>query len=90
MLAASALAACSGSTLSANRPIFIPPLNPATSVCDTPALLPNRAMTQAEVETFWATDRASLVKCGMNLAALVEHYQNLAVELSLAGKRSAN
>lgn len=74
--------------MSANRPIFIPALNPEASYCDRPGLLPNRALTQAEVETHWAADRAELIRCGMNLDALVAHYKNLSAELSLAGKRS--
>ena len=63
-----ALTACAASTV-ANPSIGPPPslLVP----CAVPVRLPERALTQAEVETFWGRDRAALRRCGERQAALV-------------------
>jgi len=67
-----ALTACAAST--AVKPHISPP--PSLLVpCDKPVRLPVRALTQAEVETWWGRDRAALRRCG-------ERQQSLAAILS--------
>lgn len=58
----------------------------ATS-CARPVTLPaGRVLTQAEVETLWARDRAALVKCGWSLAGLVDFYGDLRGRLAAADR----
>lgn len=45
-----------------------------TGACLVPATLPNRALTQAEVETLWRRDREALTDCGLTKAAVVAFY----------------
>lgn len=51
---------------------FVPdePPETLTAPCTAPVDLPERAMPQAEVETFWGADRAALEECGQRLALL--------------------
>jgi len=49
--------------------------------------MPEAALTRAEVEQLWARDRAGLVKCGYNLAAVVGYYDDLAQRLAAANLR---
>jgi len=56
---------CKGSTGS---------VKPETSMlrsCALPASLPDRDLTQAEVERFWIRDRQNLINCGVSKKALV-------------------
>lgn len=39
--------------------------------CARPVKLPNRELTQLDVERFWAKDRAELIKCGLTKEKLV-------------------
>jgi hypothetical protein len=48
--------------------------------------LPAAPLTQREVETLWAADRAALVRCGLSLHALVTFYQALAATLGAADR----
>jgi surfactin synthase thioesterase subunit len=48
--------------------------------------LPDRALTQAEVEKLWARDRARLAKCGYSLGGLIAFYTDLRVNLAGAKK----
>jgi hypothetical protein len=63
------LGACFGSTASV-RPDAPPPSLMQT--CATPGQLPERDLTQREVEVFWIRDRAGLVSCGGQVQALQE------------------
>jgi hypothetical protein len=49
-------------------------------------LLPDRVLTQAEVEQLWARDRRALASCGLSLNALVAFYQDLRAELAAADR----
>jgi hypothetical protein len=80
------LAACSTSRLSTDSaPILLPPI-PRTISCERPLLLPDAALTRAQVEQLWARDRANLVKCGASLETLITYYEGLAASLRAAAK----
>ena len=51
---------------------FVPddPPETLTAPCNAPVGLPERAMTQVEVETLWGADRAALEDCGQRLVLL--------------------
>ena len=70
-----ALAACEGSIQSSTEP---PRLEPApdqlTEVCVQPVRLPDRALSQAEVEALWLRDRRALIECGLTKSAVVAFY----------------
>lgn len=55
-----ALAGCGGSTA---------PVKSADP-CDKPVLLPERWLSDAEVETLWRRDRVALLDCGMRVEVL--------------------
>ncbi len=58
------LQACSGSTVPAlPETLQIP--------CDHPVLLPERGLSQAEVEKYWVKDRIALASCRMRLDAVI-------------------
>lgn len=42
--------------------------------CEKPVLLPERALTQYEVETLWAGDRVNLVDCSETKNGLIDFY----------------
>lgn len=73
----SVLTACADSIQSSSEP---PILTAAPAelrgICAQPVPLPERELTQAEVEEFWLRDRAALVECGVTKAALLRYYQN--------------
>jgi hypothetical protein len=65
-----ALTACAGST-GGEAPVPRP--SPSLlAACARPVALPNRAMTQAEVEVSWGRDRSALRACVSRHAGLVE------------------
>jgi len=69
-----ALTACAAST--GVKPRISPP--PSLLVpCDKPVHLPERALTQAEVETLWGRDRAALRRCGARHRGLVTNLQKV-------------
>lgn len=74
--ALSALAACSGSIGSVEPPILADPPEDLTRSCERPVLLPDRDLTQREVEMFWINDRENLIRCGLRLQELIEFYNN--------------
>ena len=84
---ASILTACAASTPSARAPIDLPALPARLVQCERPVLMPEAALTRAQVEQLWARDRAALVKCGYNLAAVVGYYEDLAQRLDAANLR---
>ena len=57
LLPLSLLAGCAGSTPSADAPpsLLVP--------CDRPVILPDRALSDRDVELLWGRDRAALVAC---------------------------
>ncbi len=46
-----------------------------TNPCPDPVALPDRALTQAEVETLWKSDRASLRFCKAKDTGVIRVYQ---------------
>lgn len=80
MLAGLALAvtACAGSEGSGKTtaPVFgsIPPK--LKQACAKPGELPDRDLTQAEVESYWGKDRAALVNCGNGKRGLVKFVED--------------
>lgn len=46
-----------------------------TAPCKRPVALPDREITQKDVETLWITDRQSLLNCRSRHVALVEFYK---------------
>jgi hypothetical protein len=71
MLTASAclLTACGGSTF-AEAPKRPAPPPSMTQACSAPQRLPERALSQSEVETLWGRDRGALRACGGRHGAL--------------------
>lgn len=61
------LAACGGSTASD----LVAPPDALVVPCPVPVRLPDRALTQAEVEGAWGADRRALRGCGERHALLV-------------------
>ncbi len=59
-LAALALSACAASTTSVK----------STDPCAAPVLLPERWLSDQEVELLWARDRRALLDCGGKVEAL--------------------
>jgi len=70
------LQACAGSIRSTEPPQLDPAPEALTATCPRPVTLPDRALTQAEVEAFWLKDRQRLVECGLTKQAVVEYYTN--------------
>jgi hypothetical protein len=63
-----ALTACAASTKSGSS---AKPELSVTQKCARPVLLPDRELTQADVEKLWVKDRKALVQCGVTKQALV-------------------
>lgn len=72
------LTGCAASTPSASARIGLPSLPTALTRCERPSALPAATMSRADVERYWARDRAALVRCGANVAGLVGYYDRLA------------
>jgi len=70
-----ALAACSGSTPSVEDLNLQRPAASLTQECPRPVSLPERVLTQAEVEDYWLVDRRNLLNCRSRHAALAEQYE---------------
>jgi hypothetical protein len=64
----SLLTAC-GASISDRAPV--PPS--LTAPCRPPAVLPERALTQTEVEVLWGRDRTALRDCGSKVDGLRVH-----------------
>jgi len=69
------LGACSGSIGSVEPPKLAPPPEALTEPCARPVLLPERELSQREVELFWLRDRANLIECGQYKDLLEEFYR---------------
>jgi len=71
----SLLVACGDSMPSSDAAPVLEPAPAELRVgCVGPVVLPERDLTQAEVETFWLRDRGSLIECGDLKDALEEYY----------------
>jgi hypothetical protein len=69
------LTACADSiTAIDGAPVLKPAPTKLTAACLEPIDLPNRALTQAEVETLWRRDREALTDCGIGKAEVVAYY----------------
>jgi len=73
----SILGACAASIQSSTEP---PRLVDAPArlqeACAKPLRLPDRELTQADVEKYWLRDRQALLACGMTKQALLDYYLN--------------
>lgn len=78
------LPACDGSTISAE--ILQSPPDQLAEPCERPVYLPERSLTQAEVETYWALDRSNLIRCGETKEAITRYYQERDSALLEAGQ----
>lgn len=65
--------------------MLLPPI-PREITCQRPLLLPETAMTRAQVEQLWMRDRANLVKCGQSLETLLNFYEGLSADLRHAAR----
>lgn len=71
------LTACADSITSIDgAPVLRPAPDEIAQACALPASLPNRALTQSEVETLWRQDREGLTDCGVTKAAVIAYYQD--------------
>lgn len=76
------LAACSASTPSVEELNIQRAPASLTQPCPRPVLLPNRELTQSEVEDYWLVDRRNLLNCRSRHAGLVtEHNATMDVVL---------
>jgi hypothetical protein len=66
MLAASLLSGCLG--LNSGEPAILPPS--LTKGCSRPVALPERGLTDTEIEILWGRDRGALRACGDRHGAL--------------------
>ena len=62
-----AVTGCAASTKSGN----IKPELAVTQKCQRPVKLPDRELTQVEVEKYWLKDRKALIQCGVTKEALI-------------------
>jgi len=81
MLVASLVTACAGSAPSSKARIELKPLPAELTNCADPSELPDRGLTQAEVEKFWGRDIVSLKTCKSNVRTISKHYENLQKKL---------
>lgn len=72
----SVLVACTESIGSVEPPILSDPPDKLVRPCARPGVLPDRELTQAEVEFFWINDRERLIRCGLRLRDLIAFYQD--------------
>lgn len=74
----SVLAACGASTPSVEDLNIQRAPASLTQPCPRPVLLPDRELTQAEVEDYWLRDRRNLLNCRSRHAGLVnEHNETM-------------
>ena len=69
------LTACAGSTKPAKPGLVVQPDSRLTQSCKRPVKLPEKELSQKEVETFWRKDRVALINCGVSKDALVRFYR---------------
>ena len=66
------LTACGGSTRLDKAGIRVQPDSKLTEKCSLPSKLPERNLTQVDVERLWSKDRAALIRCGVTKEALIK------------------
>ena len=71
-LSACLLTACGGSTVVEAVDLAVPPSPSLLMPCREPVLLPERALSDREVEIFWGRDRSALRECASRHAGLAE------------------
>lgn len=81
-VALSVLTACAGSGPSADRLRIDPPAPSLTEPCDYATELPNRSMSQREVEEFWIEDRRRLAECRGKHEGLTNWSQDVVTAVS--------
>lgn len=70
------LMGCEGLTNSIDGlPLDGPPVS-LTEQCDRPVTLPDRTLTQVDVEQFWIQDRSNLITCGDRHSAVIDFYSS--------------
>lgn len=72
----SVLVACSESIGFVEPPMLAGPPLEFSQQCSRPVDLPNRELTQSDVETYWITDRSELISCGERHQAIVDFYRD--------------
>lgn len=68
------LTGCADSIGSVEPPKLAPAPISLTEPCARPVLLPDRELSQSEVERFWLRDRGSLITCAERQQALKDFY----------------
>lgn len=69
------LTACGGLISAIDQgPVLTAPPENLMKPCAAPVILPDRGLTQAEVETLWRRDRVNLTACGQTLETLKSFY----------------
>lgn len=76
------LTACEGSIRSSKAPIIASPGDNLIRPCQRPVSLPDRALTQEEVESYWIRDRANLIACGKQLQSLSEFIKKRDIQIT--------
>ena len=66
-----ALSGCFGPDAVEAPQIVLPP--GLSEPCGEPVKLPERAITQAETETWWGSDRIALRRCSAKHRAVIDH-----------------
>jgi hypothetical protein len=69
------LTACAESIGSIEPPVLVDPPASLVVKCSRPVILPNRELSQSEVEKLWISDRSNLLACGERHESLVEFYK---------------
>lgn len=80
----SVLTACGESIGSVEPPTLMEPPSEFTQPCSRPVKLPERPLTQLEVETNWIEDRGRLISCAERHEAIVAFYEDR--DSRIAGK----
>ena len=75
------LMGCNASTVLSNKPILVPVDPRLAAECVRPVNLPNRALTQVEIETLWSKDRLNLVNCASRHSTSITYYEDRDKEL---------
>lgn len=70
----STLVACSESIGSVEPPSLASPRSELLKECAQPVLLPDKSLSQFEVEKFWIRDRINLIECAKYKTLLQDFY----------------
>lgn len=81
MLSALVLVGCNASIVSvAVTPTLSP--SPTVAKCINPVQLPNKELSQIEVEKYWSQDRVHLILCKKSRKIIEDYYRKRDTELS--------